>query len=62
IKKASPLIEKARIAGTEKLDNSDVTFLCNKNKDMAFTPTERKFFVCTVALTNSIRTDIVGRL
>jgi len=62
IKKASPLLQKARIAGTENLNNSDVTFLCNKNKDMTFTPTERNFFVCAVALTNSIRTDIVGRL
>ena len=28
--KSEPLIEKARIAGTEKLDNSDVTFYAIK--------------------------------
>ena len=30
--KSEPLIEKARIAGTEKLDNSDVTFYAIKIK------------------------------
>jgi len=47
-KKASQLMWKARIAGTVKLNSLiDVAFVADKFKDIAFTPTERNFFVHT---------------
>ncbi|MDC0841474.1 hypothetical protein POD11_04275 [Acinetobacter sp. P1(2023)] len=62
-KKASQLMWKARIAGTVKLNSLiDVAFVADKFKDIAFTPTERNFFVHTKVFTNSIRTDFIGRL